>query len=210
MRAIQLTLPAFAVLVNCCCGPSVAAGQTSDRGPRVGGILSSSFGNGGTTLATGLSGGYRFTSALGLELEGLYQTKLDFGDFPNCPPDAICAAVRGGTFSLHGRIASLSSNVVAQVPVQASWIRPYLVAGGGVAHVRREQRDNFLPYRSTATSTDPLLTLGGGVDFPVGRRVALGIDMRYQRIFGERLFGRSDIEPNLNLTRLGGSVSYRF
>jgi opacity protein-like surface antigen len=145
-----------------------------------------------------------------LELEGSYQTKLDLGDFPNCPPDAICAAVRGGTFSLHGRIASLSGNVVAQLPVHAAWVRPYLVAGAGVAHVRREQRDNFLPFRSTTTSTSPLLTLGGGVEFPVVRSVALGIDLRYQRIFGEPVFGRTDIAPDLNLTRLGGSVTYRF
>jgi hypothetical protein len=89
-------------------------------------------------------------------------------------------------------------------------VRPYLVAGAGVAHVRREQRDNFLPLRSTATSMDPLVTLGGGVEFPVIGSVALGIDLRYQRIFGERLFGRTDIDPDLNLTRLGGSVTYRF
>jgi len=210
MRAVQLSLPALAVLVNCLCGPSVAAGQTSDRGPRVGALLSGSFGNGGTAPAAGVSAGYRFTSALGLELEGLYQTKLDFGDFPNCPADAVCAAALGGTFSLHGRVASFAGNVIAAVPVHASWVRPYVVAGGGVARVTRETRESVRTFRFTRSSTDPLITVGGGLDFPVGTRVALGIDLRYQRIFAERFFDRSDMRPNLNLTRLGGSLSYRF
>ena len=210
MRIRQLSLPAFALLITCLCAPSGVAAQTSDGGPRVGGILGGSFGNGGAAPATGLSGGYRFTSAIGLDLEASYETKLDLGDFPNCPPDVFCAAVRGGTFSLHGRIASLSGNVVAELPVHAPWARPYVVAGAGVAHVRREQRDNLLPVRSTATSTDPVLTLGGGVEFPVVGRVALGIDVRYQRIFGDRVFGRTDIAPDITLTRVGGSVAYRF
>ena len=77
--------------------------------------------------------------------------------------------------------------------------------------VRREQQHNdFQPLRSTTTSTGPMVTMGGGVDFLVWRGVGVGVDVRYQHVFEEDQFGRPDIDRNLTITRLGSSVSYRF
>ena len=54
------------------------------------------------------------------------------------------------------------------------------------------------------------VALPAGVDFLLGHRVALGVDARYRRMFEKDHFQRSDIPPNLDLTRIGSSISYRF
>jgi opacity protein-like surface antigen len=199
-----------AALVICVLVPVVSAGQSFDRGPRLGGIVSGSFGDGGPSPSIAISGGYRFNSRLGLEADISYSPKLDFGELPACPPERFCVAIIGGTVSLRGEAVSLAANLVSELPVGARWIRPYVVGGAGVAHVRREMRHTFYLTGSTVTATSPLLTAGGGVEFLLGRRLGVGVDLRYQRIFGEDQFGRPDIDHNLNLTRLGSSVSYRF
>jgi opacity protein-like surface antigen len=208
MRSELGILTAFAVLIGCVLAPTAATGQTSDRGFRLGGIVSGTVGDGGASPAIELTTSYRPTPRVGLELDTSYVPKLDLGDFPNCPAGRVC--VRGGTFSLHARAVSLSANVVSELPVRLPWMKPYVTAGGGVAHVRRDQRDNFFPIRSTTTSTNPTVMFGGGVDFMAGRKLGLGVDIRYQRVFTELLIDSPDIEPNLILTRLGASLSYRF
>lgn len=79
-----------------------------------------------------------------------------------------------------------------------------------MSSVRFEQRDRLGPRRSTVTSTNPLLTLGGGVDFVVWRGLAVGVDVRQERIFDADATRRFQIPQDLTLTRLGSSVSYRF
>jgi opacity protein-like surface antigen len=204
------------ILMSCLIVPSLAAGQPAEHGPRLGGVVSGSFGDGGPAPTVGISAGYRFTPRLALEVDTSYMPGLDFGDFPACPPGGVCAAgaplvqIIGGTFSLRGRAAALSVNVVSELPLRTRRIRPYAVGGAGVAQVRREQQHNFLALRSTTTSTGPMVTMGGGVDFLVWRGIAIGVDLRYQHVFEEDRFGRADIERNLSLTRVGSSVSYRF
>jgi opacity protein-like surface antigen len=216
MRPAPVSFRLSAVLLSCLIVPSLAAAQPSERGPRLGGILSGSFGEGGSAPAIGVAGGYRFTPGMGLEVDASYMPGLDFGDFPSCPAGHVCIAttvpalaVLGGAFSLHGRAAMLSVNVVSELPVRAQWIRPYVVGGAGIAEVRREQRYENRPLFTT-TSTGPLLTMGGGVDFLLSRRIAVGVDLRYQHVFEEDQFGRPDTDRNLSVTRLGSSVSYQF
>ena len=146
-----------------------------------------------------------------------YMRGLDFGEFPGCVSVMLCTPqilpalpFAAGNLSVHGRAALLSVNAVSEVPVRARWLRPYLVGGVGIAEVRREQRFENLPLRLTGTSTGPLLTIGGGVEFLLWRKVGVGVDLRYQRVFEEMQFGRSDMDEDLSLTRLGSSVSYRF
>lgn len=216
MRPTRFPLRLFAMLISCVLTPWLAAAQPSDRGPRLGGVVSGSFGDGRPAPAISITGGYRFTPRLALEVDASYMPGLDFGDFPFCPRDHVCIAttvpaeaILGGSFSLHGRATMLSVNVVSELPVRARWIRPYVVGGAGVAEVRREQRYENRPLRFTRTSTGPLLTVGGGVDFLLTRKVAIGVDLRYQHVFEQELFGR-DMSRDLSLTRLGSSVSYRF
>ena len=112
MRPARVSIRPLAILIGCLIAPSLAAAQPSERGPRLGGIVSGSFGDGGPAPAIGVAGGYRFTSRLGFEVDASYMPGLDFGDFPSCPAGYICIAttvpalaVLGGSFSLHGRAA---------------------------------------------------------------------------------------------------------
>jgi hypothetical protein len=192
------------------CLSTAASAQPFQSGARIGAELSGSFGDGGAAPAVALAGGYRFTPRIGVEVDAWYATKLDFGDVPACPPDRFCAAVVGGTLTVHGRALSVSGNFISELPVRATWIRPYLVGGAGIARVRFEQQDTFFGFRQTFNSSGPMLTAGGGVDFPLGRRLILGIDVRQQWLFPEDRFGRSDIDSNVQLTRVGTSLHVRF
>jgi hypothetical protein len=187
-----------------------AQAQTFRSGPRVGAGVGGSFGDGGAAPAVALAGGYRFTPRIGLEVDASYSTKLDFGDVPACPPGLFCAAVVGGTLSMHGRALSVSGNFVSELPVHATWARIYLVGGGGFARVRFDQRHTFFGFSQTYISSGPMLTAGGGVDFPLGQRLVLGVDLRQQWLFPENEFGRSDLDSQVRLTRVGTALSVRF
>ena len=104
-----------AVVLSFLIVPSTASSQTPDRGPRLGGVVSGAFGNGGPAPSVAVSAGYRFTPRFGVEVDASYMGGLDFGDFPVCAPDHVCVArnipaltVLGGTISLNGRAATLS------------------------------------------------------------------------------------------------------
>lgn len=187
--------------------------QPIDHPRRLGAIVSGTFGDGGPTPAVSVTGGYRLRPWLAIEADVSHTPSLDFGEYSSCPPDAICLAVIGVPFKLQGRATSVALNAVVDVPVRSRWIRPYVAAGAGLAHLRRELHYQLYFPDQKISSNDALLSFGGGADFPVGHRVSLGVDLRYQRIFGTTESGvldRRDIARNLDMTRLGSSVSYRF
>jgi len=211
-RSLCTCLIAIPLLVT----PVPATAQSPDSGARIGFLVGGSFGDGGQTAGIGVSAGYRFNPPLGVELNVSHLPGLDFGEFPACPPDVFCIAVPvsgsviGGTFSLRGRATSYTVNLVSEMPTRIHWLRPYISGGGGVASVRRVQQHTFFNLGSTTSATDPVLTVGGGVDFLVWRGLAVGVELRYLRVFEEDQFGRSDVPHNLNVTSLGSLVSYRF
>jgi opacity protein-like surface antigen len=206
-RSIRIyTLVAISLL-----SPVAAFGQAADRNARISGFMTASFGDGGPAPTIGFTAGYPLPSKMRLELDASYVRNLDFGQFFSCPPDRICAAVASFPFRLRGEAVSLGGNVVSELPWHARRIRPYVLGGAGVAHIRRTERyESFFPTRRTLTSTGPLLTAGAGIDFLLGNRVAVGVDVRYRRLLEKDQFQRSDIPPNLDLTRIGSSISYRF
>jgi len=187
---------------------TAAEAQPSRTGFRLGGGVSATTGEGSVAPAVGLAASYRFGPRFGLELDASYLPKIDLGEFPNCPPPLVC--ILGGNYSLDARAVSLTGNVVAALPSGVSWMQPYVVAGIGVAHVRRQHQDVFFAARRwQITTTKPTVTFGGGVEFPAGRRLGLGLDIRYQPIFEDRP-ALPVVEPTLNLTRIGATLSYRF
>lgn len=170
-----------------------------------------SFGDGGPAPTIGLTAGYPVLSRMRVELDASYVRNLDFGSFYSCAPGRVCAAVVSFPFTLRGEAVSLGGNVVSELPWHARRVRPYVLGGAGVAHIRRtESYELFFRTRRTLTSTRPLLTAGAGIDFLLGDRVAIGVDVRYRRLLEKDHFQRSDIPPNLDLTRIGSSISYRF
>lgn len=185
-----------------------AAGQPQEFPSRVGGGISGAVVAGDAAPVVGLNVSRRMTSQLGVELDLSYAHALDLGDYPNCPAGQIC--VLGGDFSLSARTIAVSANLVAEIPKGPAWARPYVVAGGGFAHVRQIRRDNFFPLRSSSASAAPAVSLGGGVDFRLARRLGVAVETRYQRLFETILPNRPDSKSSLNLTRIGTTVSYRF
>ena len=205
-RRVRLLLLLIASLV-------VALPAYAQHEARITASLSSAFGDGGPAPAVALAAAYPVFSRVRLEVEGTYVRSLDFGSYQSCPPTLFCAAVVSFPFTLTGDAASLGGNVVAELPWRARRIRPYVVAGAGMAHVRRERLERWYDGRtffSTLSSTGPLITAGGGVEFLLGRGVTLAADARYQRTYEKDQFHRIDIPPNLDLVRIGSSVGYRF
>jgi len=202
----------YTLMAVCWLAPAAAFGQANDRNARISAFVTESFGDGGPAPTIGLTAGYPLMAKLRVELDASYVRNLDFGRFFSCPPDRICAAVASFPFALRGEAVSLGGNLVSELPWRARRIRPYVLGGAGVAHIRRTERFEsfFFTTRRTLTSTGPLLTAGAGIDFLLGSRVAVGVDVRYRRLLEKDQFQRSDIPPNLDLTRIGSSISYRF
>jgi len=191
--------------------PSPVAAQ-SETGPRIGGFVSGAFGDGGPAPAIGISAGYAVTPSVEIEVNAAYVPGLDFGNVPVCPPGLFCVAatIRGGTYSVAGRARSASAAVVIDLPVRLAAMRPYFAGGVGLANLRRELRDTEFPFTLTRTSTDPLITVGGGLEMPLGRRLILSVDVRYEYIAADTQFDRADIDRGVNLTRIGSGLRYRF
>ena len=206
MRSTSGRATACVILFTLAAAP--AAGQPQEFASHVGGGISGAVVAGAAAPVVGLNVSRRMTSQLGVELDASYAPALDLGDFPNCPAGQVC--VRGGTFSLNARTVAISAGLVARIPTGPSWARPYVVAGGGFAHVRQIRRDNFFPLRSSSASVAPAVSLGGGVDFRLARRLGVAVETRYQRLFETLLPDRPDRKSSLNLTRIGTTVSYRF
>ena len=201
----------YTLIVVCLLAPVAAFGQAADRDARITGFVTESFGDGGPAPTFGLTAGYPLLSRMRVELDASYVRNLDFGRFFSCPPESVCLAFASFPFTLRGEVVSLGGNLVSELPWRARRIRPYVLGGAGVTHIRRTERfESFRPTRRTLTSTGPLLTAGAGVDFLLGSHVAIGVDVRYRRLFEKDQFRRSDIPPNLDLTRIGSSISYRF
>jgi hypothetical protein len=209
--------PGFAVLVALAVTllvPTFVSAQVPER-PALGGFVSGSVGDGGPTGAVGISGVVPVTPALSVEVDASYLPRLDFGEIPLCPPDVFCIltgsnTLRAGSYSVHGRSRSVAVSVVSRLPFSLGVMVPYVAAGGGVANVRRELRDTQLPFSVSRTSTDPMITIGGGVDVPMTRRIMFGVEGRYERAFGDDQFGRDDVAQDLTLTRVTLVVRYRF
>ena len=149
--------------------------------------MTGSFGDGGPAPTIGLTAGYPLTPTIRVELDGSYVRNLDFGRFFSCPPDRVCVAVVSFPFTLRGEAASLGGNVVSELPWSARRVRPYVLAGAGVAHIRRTERfESFFPRRRTLTSKDRYSRLSGR-RFPAGQTAwRSGVDVRYRRMFEKR------------------------
>ena len=90
---------------------------------------------------------------------------------------------------------------------------PYVIGGGGVASVKEKFTITprvplpsgipvvIPPRQVTQTSTDLVLTSGGGLSLLVATHVSIDVDLRYLRLIANR---------DLNVGRFGVGLSYRF
>jgi opacity protein-like surface antigen len=111
-----------------------------------------------------------------------------------------------------GRATVFTTNVRIELATIAARFLPYVVGGGGIANVK----DNFTvtlpvpvpgipvliqPAAVTQSSTDLVLTVGGGASILMTAHVSVDVDLRYLRLIASR---------DLNVGRFGVGFSYRF
>jgi hypothetical protein len=122
-----------------------------------------------------------------------------------------------------GRTVMFTNSVRVEIPTTASTLTPYFTTGGGIASVRRTADFTypiFLPLPQpapgttppnvqirtttehiTSSSTNLVLTLGGGLSIKVASTLSLDADLRVFRLLGD---------DDRNLGRFGVGVRYRF
>jgi len=118
-----------------------------------------------------------------------------------------------------GRLVIFTSNARVEIPTVSTRVTPYFVAGGGLASTRRTadiiyaipillpasqvlpSQPRAIRYPAISSSTDLALTLGGGVDVRIMKRLAIEVDLRLFRLLGSE---------DTNVGRFGVGVRYRF
>ena len=187
--------------------------QAGDGKVSISSSIGASVADGGPAPALGVTFGYRPMEPFGFELELSYLLSMDFGEFDG--PRILALGLFRPTiyppleFDVTGRAVMFGANVVGYLPVGGSRLRPYVVAGGGVADVERrvEQREGCVcpagSYRGPGFSETALaLSAGGGLDLQAWRAVAVGVDARYTHLF-------TDADA-IDLARISGRVTWRF
>ena len=220
-----------ASLLILCSNPATAQPAGADVQARVSGLVGAAFG--GDSLVPTFSGaiGFQFNRRIGLELDFGYLDSLETvdDDLPRILSilqisgplttflpggTAIFPPIPSITLRTDSRIVTLIGNIVIDLPT-AGRLRPYVVAGGGIANLSRRMTFEsplaaqltfpflIFPRNDNRTNENALaVTTGGGIDIMMRHGFAVGVDVRY-------LFVPSDIE-DLNLARVGIRASYRF
>jgi opacity protein-like surface antigen len=198
--------------------PTPLRAQTPDAPSRRASFMAgASLGDGETAPALSAGLGWQLSPRVGIEFELAYARKLDF-TLDLCPAPLVC--VRGGRLPVTGRTVSLVPHVVIDLRPDAR-IRPYVLAGVGVGHVRQRYFDPPLgsggsaggtPLEYTRSNATVAFSAGGGIDVSIARRLAIGADVRALIIVDETASPDRFITPSgaLHTVRVGSRVSYRF
>lgn len=113
-------------------------------------------------------------------------------------------------FLLGSSVTTLTGNFVLALPRRMAEysLRPYLVAGGGLMHVKMDSTSGALPVSRTL----PAIDLGGGVTGFLSDRVGLSWDVRHFRsIRGSgQIRGVSFADEQLSFWRLNMAVAIRY
>lgn len=192
MRHVFLAAP---LLLLAFAGPSLA----QSVGPYVSGHVGVLGGDGGAAVAAGGAVGFMTTRRIGFELELSAWPGLDFGDLGfsrELPP--FPAFIPAPTLDAKGRVLTFETNVVADVG-SAGKVRLFVVAGGGVANVRRD-----IHYRYPDFIFPPEFVLPPDLDLPPGFTLP---PPRLEFLILERQISSSESALCLNA---GGIVEYAF
>jgi hypothetical protein len=189
-------------------GAAWPASAQEDHGARISGSFSGVLGEGDASIGFGGAVGYRFSPRVGIDFEAI-----------GLPDFKINESERGG------RGVAFLSQFVTEFPSPAHWLTPYVLGGGGVANVTRQSvfpliagddirrmlgRDRRFPVEpdfplggpTGRAETSLALTVGGGIDFNIWRKLAVGPNISYMKLFGNF--------QDLDLTRIGARAAYRF
>ena len=189
-------------------GAAWPASAQEDQGARISGSFSGVLGEGDASMGFGGAVGYRFSSRVGIDFEAV-----------GLPDFKINENERGG------RGVAFLSQFVTEFPSPAHWLTPYVLGGGGVANVTRQStfpriagddirrlfaEDRRFPVEPNypiggptgRAETSLALTVGGGVDFNIWGKLAVGPNITFMKLFGNY--------EDLDLTRIGARAAFRF
>ena len=196
-----------------------AQSSTEPRG-RASGTAGVSLGDGGLTPSFGAALSYWPIRHVGIEFELAYSRNLEF-TIDLCPAPLVC--ILGGRLPAKGRSLSLIPHLVVE-PRPWGRVRPYALAGVGLAHLRqrytlgagatdRQRVDTLVvPVELTRSKKALALSVGGGLDVRISRRLGLGIDVRSRHLFDEDARLERFIVPagRLSTVRVGSHASWVF
>ena len=199
---------------------SVAAGQ----GATVGGVVAATSMESRTEVSVAVATGYRVNRVFGFGVEVTSVPALK-PDVTALGPSTLIASSGGALVvtstsvptstvsGTDGRAIIFTTNVRIEIPTMTARVIPYVIGGGGVASVKERFTITppvplpsgipiVIPPRPvTQSSTDLVVTFGGGVSMPVVTHVSIDVDLRYLRLIANR---------DLNVGRFGVGLSYRF
>jgi opacity protein-like surface antigen len=99
-------------------------------------------------------------------------------------------------------------------PLARQRVRPYALAGVGLAHLRQRYRvgPSVDSVELTRSSRALALSVGGGLEVQISDRLAFGVDVRARHLFDEEAPLDRFIMPagTLRTLRAGSHVSWRF
>jgi Outer membrane protein beta-barrel domain len=219
-------LMAVAVVTSALLLPTEADAQQHERIRVSGSIFGASGGDSDGTLGAIASAGYMFDPRLGFELEVAWLRELEF-EFDGVRILTLPQEVSPQIFppiDVHqtASVILLNSNLVVEFPTRGRRLRPYALAGGGIASVERVIGTRFdplgnlpigvplppnlpipIPRFSRSEQTEAALTLnaGAGLDVRVWEGLWIAADARYAHIF---------TDDDIDVVRAGARVSYRF
>jgi hypothetical protein len=200
-----------------------AAGAAQDRSAFVAGSLSAANMQSTTDLAVAGTFGYRFNHVVSMAIETtvIPDVRSAF------PTDRGNTSANGGSAMTNagGHAVLFTNTARIDIPTTSARVTPFFTAGGGVANVRRTADFTYQAVTQapdvigrdgvvrgsvqsrtvtegvTASSTGLALVLGGGTDIHLARSLALEVDLRLFRLFGN---------DEQNLGRFGLGVRYAF
>jgi len=205
------------VIIGALVSGGVAHAQTADKGyAEV--VAQSAFGN-----VTSQSYGVE----LGVTVAPQVQVFVEAGQTRNVATAALgtaAQAIAGGLaltqanvgFGVKEPVTFGAAGIRFLIPVEGSQVRPYLMGGAGLAKVKHDvtftvggtdvttnlqQYGAVLGTDLSGSFTKPMLTLGAGIAYPVGRLV-LDFQYRFGRIFAE--------DEAINVNRAGIGIGVRF
>jgi opacity protein-like surface antigen len=124
----------------------------------------------------------------------------------------IAAAAGNVSYQVRQPVTFGAGGVKYIVPVEQKRVSPYVLAGLGVAAVKRDvtftttagdvNQFATLGTDLSGTETKAMISFGGGVGVPVGRVMIIDVQYRYGHVFTS--------DEGLNINRLGVGLGVRF
>jgi opacity protein-like surface antigen len=195
-----------------------AAASEPSRG-YIEGIAQSAFGN-VTSQSYGAEVGYRLTTVLDVFVEGGWTKDAAPARMGTAAGQIAGYLTTSGqsnvSYKVKEPIGFGQAGVRIEIPMPSSRLTPYATAGVGFARVKHDVKfsingtdvtTNLQQYGVVLGSdlagqvNKALVTVGGGVQYPLASRLLLDLQIRYGRVF---------TDPGTNVARAGIGLGFRF